>query len=251
MELAQNPQYMNIVQFIISYIRENRKYIPPAEFIYDYPEQLDKNYTILLSTLDGPNYGLWLSELYKEAESMGLEVTNQLLIDALAQIRKEKDSIISYTRLFIDLLRWCDGWTNPSYDISDYDQAIANMHIGHAVGQIMRLSQSPPPTTPTDNNSKQNKIASRLTNGANAAAIGGFFLTAIFGLAALLPNQQITEQNELIAEQNRILTEQNELQKEENKILAGIWYEQQKDNDLTPTPTPECTPAPPEQLLST
>ena len=55
--------------------------------------------------------------------------------------------------------------------------------------------------------------------------------TIIFGIMDRLPDPQITEQNQ---------------------ILTGIWQEMQEYNDnLTPAPTPECTPTPTEQWLST
>ena len=69
-------------------------------------------------------------------------------------------------------------------------------------------------------------------------ALLSLLVQIIFGFAEQLPDPQITEQNNLIAEQNQILT--------------GIWQEMQEYNDnLTPAPTPECTPTPTEQWLST
>ena len=235
----ENAQYMNIVHFLISYIRENRKHIPPANFLYDYPEQLDKNYTILISSLEGENYGFWVSALYKEAKALGLEPTNQLIVECIEMIRAEKDKIVNDTRLFIDLLRWCDTWTSPSYNISDYDQNLANFHIGHAIGKIYEMStpkQTPTNCTPPKeaNDSKKNVFKTVSGWATLIAAI----INIATGIQALRADPQITEQNSLIAEQNQ--------------ILSGIWQEMQEYNDkLVPSPTPECTPAPPEQWLST
>lgn len=231
MEIAQSPQYMDIVQFIIAYIRENRKFIPPADFLHDFPEQLDRNYTILLSSLEGENYGLWISEFYKEAESLGLEVTNELIVEALKLVRKEKDQIVSHARLFVDLLRWCDTWTNPSHNISDYDQKVSNFHIGYVIGQVLRIVELQQSSVLPSSATHKAEKKGFLENAASVASIASVVISLVFGLTTLLPDSQITEQNE---------------------ILTGIWQEMQEYNDrVTPTPAPEATPTPTEPLLST